>query len=222
MQRIIFAGIAGILLTSNLFAASQIRGEYLEARTCDVYTGPCFANAEWSQGGKEAVLAWMVEKGTWNDIDVSGLGVALVLQSEKTLDNDGVFAMAARKVRSLILVDEKADSDQRDALVAFVKHTAETYTENIVRVIAAPLSLNNDHITGEAKFKAGEFAAIETRGLRKNDCVCTNELVYYQPLTKVKDASPAYTNSVRYEGPGMDSSYDMRGLRSAFLATFRI
>ena len=166
-------------------------------------------------------MAWKVESGSWNEIELAGLGVALVLQSERTLANDGIFRMDAGKIESLILVDEKADNDQRDALVAFVKNSARELTRNVISVVAAPIDLRNDHISGEARFTAGEFAAIETRGLRKTDCTCTNEVVYYQPLTKVRDASPAYTRSVRFAGREMNNTYDMRGLRSAFLATFR-
>ena len=44
--------------------AGHVTGEYIESRTADVYTGPCFANSEVNLTGKEAVLAWHVDKGT--------------------------------------------------------------------------------------------------------------------------------------------------------------
>jgi len=45
------------------FAAATIVGDYLEARTADVYTGPCFANGEMSLDGEEAMMAWRVRRG---------------------------------------------------------------------------------------------------------------------------------------------------------------
>ena len=54
--------------------AAEITGEYLEARTCDVYTGPCFANAEMELAGKEALLAWKVDQGSWKGVSLDGLG----------------------------------------------------------------------------------------------------------------------------------------------------
>src|SRR6185295_18406939 len=39
-------------------AAPSISGDYLEARTSDIYTGSCFANSEVNLAGKEAVFAW--------------------------------------------------------------------------------------------------------------------------------------------------------------------
>src|SRR3954452_9982482 len=56
-------------------AAPAISGDYLEARTSDVYTGPCFANAEVNLAGKEAVLAWNVRQGAWKGVPVEGLSV---------------------------------------------------------------------------------------------------------------------------------------------------
>ena len=51
----------GLLLAVALLLAApamaQISGQYLESRTADVYTGPCFANSEVNLTGREAVLA---------------------------------------------------------------------------------------------------------------------------------------------------------------------
>lgn len=38
--------------------ASSITGDYVEIRSCDVYTGPCFANGEMGLTGEEAILTW--------------------------------------------------------------------------------------------------------------------------------------------------------------------
>jgi len=43
--------------------AADIHGQYVEARTADIYTGPCFANSEVELTGNLAVLGWKIEKG---------------------------------------------------------------------------------------------------------------------------------------------------------------
>jgi hypothetical protein len=202
-------------------SAAQISGEYLEARSCDVYTGPCFANAEMDLAGKEALMAWKVEEGGWNNVSLVGLSVAVVANSEKTMGDTGVFRMKAGKIRSVILVDDRANPAQQAALVAFVKATAKEYTQDVVKVQSVPMTLENNHLAGRGKFTAGDVAKIETRGLGKGDCVCTNEMVFYQPLYKVADASPAYSQTLSYTGDGLDNSFTMHNQRSAFLATFR-
>jgi hypothetical protein len=201
--------------------AAEISGEYLEARTCDVYTGPCFANAEMGLTGNEAVLAWRVDQGGWNGVSLDGLGAALVLKAQDTLGNDGIFEMRAGRIDSVLLVDETATADQRQALVAFVKEAAPHLTENVLQVAAAPIKLENDHLAGVGVFSAGDVARIETRSLAKGDCVCTNEEIYYQPLTEVENSSPAYSKTLSFRGEGLDSQFTTHGTRSAFLATFR-
>ncbi|HET6426399.1 MAG TPA: DUF1326 domain-containing protein [Planctomycetaceae bacterium] len=202
-------------------AGTQIAGEYIEARTCDVYTGPCFANGEMGLSGREAVMAWRVEQGQWNGVELAGLSVAVIANSENTMGDTGVFKMKAGKITSVILVDEKADAAQRTALEAFVRDTAKHYTQHIRLVKPVALKLDNDHLAGKGVFVAGDIAKIETRALAKGDCVCTNEMVYYQPLNKVSDFTPAFSKTLSYTGDGLENQWTTHGQRSAFLATFR-
>ena len=55
-------GIAILALCTSAFA-QQIRGDYIETRSADVYTGSCFANGEVNLVGNEAILAWHVQSG---------------------------------------------------------------------------------------------------------------------------------------------------------------
>lgn len=222
MQRVylVAASAVALLMSSTGFAA-EISGEYLEARTCDVYTGPCFANAEMGLAGKKALMAWKIEQGQWNEVSVEGLTAALVVKAEGTLGSTEVFEMEPGRVKSVVLVDEKADEEQKAALVDFVKETAGPLAENVVAVHRAPLTLKNDHLARRGVFQAGDFARIETRALTDADCVCTNEIVYYRPLTDVENPSPAYTKTMAYRGDALNNRWTMHGLRSAFLATFR-
>src|SRR5579871_3253228 len=93
--------------------AAEISGEYLEARTCDVYTGPCFANGEIGIAGKEAVMAWRVDEGSWAGQDLAGLGVALIIKANDTLGIGGSFFCKPDKILSVIVVDENADEEQK-------------------------------------------------------------------------------------------------------------
>jgi hypothetical protein len=209
------------LLTAAAAEAAEIRGQYLEARTCDVFTGPCFANAEMGMAGKEAVLAWKVDEGSWNGVSLTGLGVALVLKAENTLGDDGIFPMDPGKIKSVILVDEKATQEQQVALVDFVKETAAAYTREVQKIEPAPIVLENDHDTAQGVFKAGKIAEIRTRRLGDKDCICTNETVYFNPLVDVTYPLPAYSLTQSYSGNDLDSKWTHSGSRSAFLAVFR-
>lgn len=201
--------------------AAEIRGQYIEARTCDVYTGPCFANAEMELAGKEAVLGWKVEEGGWNGQSLAGLSVALIVKAERTLGDDGVFTQDAGRIASVIVVDEQATPEQEAALVAFVKDAAAELTTDVRKVERATVEMENDYYAMRGSLKAGRLAEIETRALGKGDCVCTNEAVFYQPLLDVQQATPAYSLKQSYTGRGLGGKWDVNNTRSAFLATFR-
>ena len=49
--------LALLFVFATTARAANISGDYLEARTCSVYVGPCFANAEMGLAGKEALMA---------------------------------------------------------------------------------------------------------------------------------------------------------------------
>src|SRR5688500_8474493 len=101
------------------FAADSITGTYLESRTCQVYTGPCFANAETAMAGREAVMAWNIEDGTQGGVDLAGLSVVMVVRGNDTLGHKGLDDPT--ELKSAIIVDDKATDAQRQALVPFAK-----------------------------------------------------------------------------------------------------
>ena len=86
MKTLIFVSIL-TLAASSLFAGNTpaISGDYLEVRSCDVYTGPCFANAEMNLTGKEGMMFWAVREGNWNGTSLKGLGVMVVVRTDATL-----------------------------------------------------------------------------------------------------------------------------------------
>lgn len=211
----------GLMLSGACLNAAEIRGQYLESRTCDIYTGPCFANAEMTLAGKEAVMAWKVEEGGWSGAELAGLSVALVVKADGTLGTDGVFGQSATETSAVILVDEQATPAQEQALVAFVKEAAADLAANIQKVERTPIELENDYTKMHGSLKAGRLARIETRQLGKGDCVCTNEAVFYKPLVEVQQATPAYSLKQSYRGKDLGGTWDYNNTRSAFLATFR-
>src|SRR5207245_9861530 len=96
--------------------ASEITGRYVEARTCDVWTGPCFANADHNLSGKNAVLAWKIDKGTFENVNLDGLGVVAVLSASNTLGLE-----QSGPATTALIIDRRATDAQRDALVKFVR-----------------------------------------------------------------------------------------------------
>jgi hypothetical protein len=207
-----------VLLLSLSVAAQQIRGDYVESRTADVYTGQCFANGEVNLVGNEAILGWHIQSGSWNGVPLDGLSVAAAVRAHATLGDPYANPYPAQAV---LLVDDQANGRQRAALEDFARHMGGQLLNHVERVIAAPVQLEVSHERhGFALLRAGEFATVQTRSLGEHDHICGNEVTYYPPLTELAHSMPAVAVTDSYTGPGLGESWDVHGKRSAFVGTF--
>lgn len=194
-----------------------ISGDYLEVRTSDVWTGPCFANGEVNLTGKEAVIAWRVAQGTWEGVSLGGLQVVAVLRANVTLGDP--FA-APLRAKSVLIVDKNASREQSDALVSFAKEMGGELLDDVVWIRKATVEMDLKQGSGFASLTAGEFVELKTRALNHHDMHCGNEMVYYPPLTSVAAAKPAYALAHRFDGDGLGSTWSVPSKRSAFIGTF--
>ena len=224
MMKVLWAVLAITLTASLSFAgglpSGTIYGNYVEARTADVYTGPCFANSEVGLTGQLAVMGWKVTKGSWNGVALDDLGVVGVIRASSTL---GDVYHSAYPVKAVLIVDERANAEQRLALQSFAKHMSGDLLQDVVRVDyqAIDLSFANGNLHSmKATLTAGNLAKIETRALSENDQICHNEEVWYRPLTQVEHAMPAYALANSFQGQGLGEQWSSPGKRSAFLASF--
>lgn len=209
--------LLGVLLAISVPLAADVSGTYVEARTADIYTGPCFANGEVNLVGEEAILAWQIERGVVDGIDVAGLGMVLAVVADGTL---GDLNSELPATRAVLLVDERANGMQRQALATLVEKLARRLTRELVAVEAAPIRIGVD-LEGHSFLRAGETVRLGTRSLGPDDHLCGNESVYYPPLTAVLGARPAVTLEHEYSGPELGVVWKSPGKRSAFVATFR-
>jgi hypothetical protein len=213
----VFALLVISLLSIGL-SAQQIRGDYIETRSADVYTGQCFANGEVNLVGTEAIVAWHVASGSWDGVPLDGLTVAAAIRARATLGDPYGNPYPAR---SVLLVDDQATSQQSAALASFAKQMGGELLKNVDQTLAAPMEMIVNHERhGVALLRAGQFATVQTRSLGDKDHVCGNEVTFYPPLTPVAHSMPAVAVTDAYKGPGLGESWDNHGRRSAFVGTF--
>jgi uncharacterized protein DUF1326 len=208
-----------IALALPAAAADSITGTYLESRTCQVYTGPCFANAEMGLVGKEAVMAWNIETGSRNDVNLSGLSVVMVLSGNDTLGFRGVDD--PKELKSAIIVDAKATARQREALIAFAKEHSGRAGKQVVRVDAAPISMSLDSVELRGELKAGDAVKLTTRKAKPGDCICSNEVQFYPPLAAVNRFAAGVAIEAEYNGVGLGTTWSTPESRSAYVGEFR-
>jgi hypothetical protein len=216
------SSLTAVALCAAGLPATQLHGEYVEARTADVYTGPCFANAETGVTGDLAVMGWKVDTGTFHGVALDGLSVMGVVHASGTLGdpNENVYP-----VKAVLIIDNRANPEQRLALKDFAQRMGGQLLADVVRIEYQPIDFalaNNSIHTMKATMVAGALAKLETRPLNDHDQICHNEAVWYQPLTPVDHAMPAYTVAQQYMGPGLGEVWSSPGKRSAFVASFHL
>ena len=211
--------LAVFLVVAATVEAQQIRGDYIESRSTDVYVAQCFANGEAGLTGNQALLAWHVQEGSWNGVRLDGLTVAAAVRARATLGDPYGEPYPAQAV---LMVDDAANAAQRQALIALAKHQGRKLLDHVARVEYVPVILDvpDDPHNGHAVLRAGRLAAIVTRPLNHHDHICGNETDYYPPLTKVDHATSAVALTDEFEGDGLGSQWSTHGRRSAYIASF--
>ena len=213
-------GMSVLLLSAWVGPASAaLKGDYIEARSADVYTGPCFAMSEVGLTGREAILAWKVQEGDWKGVPLDGLSVVAVVRANATLGDPYHTPYPAE---SVLIVDSRASVPQQTALAAFAASMAGSLLDHVVRVETAPIQMTVEHgnLHGDSTMVAGNFARIETRSLCQGDHLCGNESVYYPPLISLVHSMPAFTRDSSFTGKGLGEVWNNVDKRSAFVGSF--
>lgn len=212
-----------------LAAGPGIQGDYVEARTADVFTGPCFSNAEVFITGDHAVMAWKIREGQFQGQDLSGLSVAAAVEGTTTFSKD-----VASAARSVLIVDRRATPEQKAALAALARDLAGDRLANVEEIKTARIDLtvenDEDHGTPEvhhgmpqaprASLWVPGVADILTRPLDSDDHLCGNEVVEYAPLSKGVTALPAYTLSHSFKAKTLGTTWSDPNCRSSFVGRF--
>jgi len=141
--------------------------------------------------------------------------------------------------RAVVLVDERADAAQREALVGLAREMGGDLLADVVTVESAPIELTIQaapadlqgahaghapaaaaDLSGFASLKVGSEVELRTRALNHNDHLCGNEEVYYPPLTPTSAAVPAVTLAHAFRGSELGKTWSSPGKRSAFVGRF--
>ncbi len=222
-RKILSICLGALLLGGSAFASeadtadTALEGLYLEARTADVYAGHCFANSEVGLTGREAILAWSISRGRYEGVPLDGLKVVAVVKAQATLGDPHATPHPAD---SVLIVDRNADADQRAALIQFAKEMGGDLLDQVRGVHDETVEAEFDVRPGHASLKAGELVELQTRAITHKDHLCGSEFVYYDPLTEIEGAVPAYTEKHAFRGDDFDATWSCPLKRSAFVGSF--
>lgn len=200
--------------------ANDLQGAYVEARTCQVYTGPCFANGEVGLAGKDAVLSWRIDKGEYHGVKLTDLSVAMVVKASDTLGFRGLSDAETKKC--VVVVDENASEAQKNALTRLVLDHTGLEMNNVMHVTAAPVDVQLNVSDLTATVEVGRIIKLQTRKARPGDCICSNESAYYPPLVELKGSVPGVTIQGDVTARRLGTRWSIPDSRTAYMGMFEL
>ena len=206
-------GLAVIPLAAG--GKNTASGAYVEARTAEVFTGGCIMGSEAETVGKQAVLAWKVDRGTVNGVSIDGLSVVAALAGDRNL---GIEEIGGGKpaVKSALFVDSRANAAQQIALVALANELSNGLVGTIVQVTPAPIQFA-DH-GGEISVTAPQVSLDISKHM-SHDPTC-GAMQWFHPLAAVDKADMGLAAEHAFTGSGLGTKWSDPNRRSAFFGTF--
>ena len=208
--------VLGLTAASTLAAGTAtVKGTYVEARTSEVFAGACVINSEVDTAGREALLAWKVDKGTFNGVRIDGLSVVAAVAGDKNLSVHEIGGEIA-KTRTALFLDARASDVQRKALVAMVKALSKDVVTTVVE--ATPASIEFIDGGHDIRVSTKTLKLVVTKHM-DHDVTCGNKQ-WFQPLSTVEHAEMGATDENMFDGPSLGTRWSDPNKRSAFFGTF--
>jgi len=217
MKRLTFAAGVVALATAPLLGAGNVtvRGTYVEARTAEVFTGGCIMNAEAGTTGREALLAWHVDKGAFNGVALDGLSVVAAVAGDVNL---GVKEIGGEEAttRTALFVDSRGTSAQRAALAAMATQFSNGLVDKVVEVTPVAIQFSED---GKAVRFSAAAARLVVQKSMTHDPTCGGKQ-WFHPFASVTGADMGTAEENAFSGQSLGSKWSDPNKHSAFFGQF--
>ena len=220
MIRLLSVAMTLALMASAASAGDRghVVGEYVEARTAEVFAGGCIMNSEAETAGRQAVMAWRITRGTYDGVALDGLTIAAAVAGDRNLGMREMGGEAPQAVRAILTVDERATTAQRGALVRLVRELAGGLMTDGVRVDAAPIRF--DGTDTHIDVNANDVLTLSVNKEMKHDPSC-GAMQWFKPFSpQLITSSMGTAEAHAFSGAGLGSKWSAPNKRSAFWGTF--
>lgn len=217
MKRLITAA-AVALATATAAAGSRgtVSGEYVEARTAEVFAGGCVMNSEAETTGRQAVMAWKVDRGSYRGVPLDGLAIVAAVNGDRNLGMRELGGEAPEHVRAAFVVDARATGTQRDALVAMARDLSKGVVHEVVSITPAQITYRDDE---DRIAVAAPGVELTVNKALTHDPSC-GAMQWFRPLTTVRQGALGVAEAHAFSGSELGARWSDPNKRSAFFARF--
>jgi hypothetical protein len=207
--------LSGLMFATAAASGPTVTGTYVEARTAEVFAGACVMNGEAATTGREALLAWKVDRGQINGVTLDGLAVVAALAADTNLGIQEIGGDST-PARAAIYVDSRANAAQRKALVSMVKSLSGGVIGSVVQESAAPIQFADN---GHQITVTTDAAKLAVAKHLNHDASCGNKQ-WFNPLTRVDRAEMGTTDQNEFSAGILNTKWSDPNKRSSFFGTF--
>lgn len=215
----VVAGILALGLGVGVQASDPgVVGDYVEARTAEVFTGPCILGSEGEVSGKEAILAWRVSRGSVNGVALDGLSVVAVVAADKHLSLHEYGAPRPTTVRSVVMTDSRATTAQQQALVSMARSLAPGMFNEVIATRTVPITFQKSE--NGVRIAAGAAKVdVVTEFDHPMTCGATR---WFSTLSKSEGSKPGLTRSQEWSGADLGLQWKQIDSKSSYVGTFTL
>lgn len=218
-MKVLAASVSALLLTSSVAAREQSRvvGDYVEARTAEVFAGGCIMNSEAETMGRQAIMAWRIASGSFEGVALDGLTVAAAVAGDRNLGMREMGGEEPTAVKAIITVDPRATPAERDALVRFVRAMSRGLITQVVRVDTAPIRFATSQ--NYVEVSVPESMQLTVNKTMKHDPSC-GAMQWFKPFSAIEQSAMGVAEAHSFSGAGLGTKWSAPDKRSAFFGTF--
>jgi hypothetical protein len=211
--------LVAVGLVAGVRAADPaLTGDYVEARTSEVFTGPCILGSEGEVSGKEAIMAWRVSRGVVNGVSLDGLAVVAVIAADRHLSMHEFGAPAPSTIKAVLMTDNRATPAQQKALVSMAKSLAPGVFNQVVATRNVPITFTKDKDGVQVAAGAAKLD-IATEFEHPTTCGATR---WFNPLSRTDATKPGLTVTQEWSGPEFGAQWTQFDRKSSFFGTFSL
>lgn len=217
MRRALLLAVALMALAAApARAGDAIVGQYVEARTAEVFAGGCIMSSEAETIGRQAVMAWRIDSGVYQGQRLDGLRLVAAVSGDRNLGIREIGGEAPSYVRAVVYVDERADAGQRRALARLAGDLSRGLISEVVQV--TPAAIRFDETADTLTVGAGD-ARLQVRKTIEHGPAC-GAMKWFSPFSLVDAANIGTTLAHGFEGRQLDIRWSAPNRRSAFFGAF--
>jgi hypothetical protein len=208
--------VATFALLASYASADTITGHYVEARTAEVFAGGCIMSSEAETIGRQAVMAWRIDRGAFAGQTLDGLRVVAAVSGDRNLGIREIGGEAPSFVRAVLYVDQRATPAQQEALAGLARQLSKGLITEVVQTTAVAIAFED---RGDViAVSAGESELNVRKGIEHGPAC--GAMKWFTPFSVVESPTMGTALANAFTGRSLDTRWSAPNRRSAFFGRF--